>query len=374
MLTELQRLKEISGSYEKKSKRAAARHNNFDALRLLAAFMVLWSHSYPLTGVLPEFFDPVIGKYETLGTFGVVVFFFISGYLVTQSVSRRNFQDYLASRFLRIAPGLAFATLITVFFIGPFLTGMPLRDYFSDPSTFGYLSNILVFPLQGILADTTSNLPFSLSINGSLWTLPIECGFYLWLAFFSGAGLITTRYSILLTLVIGLSCIFLHLVMGYTPAHPGSQLWRGAFAYHIFKFGFVFALGSSFYVYRDWVPHSAHVALICMLILFLAPETWFSQAVFLFAVPYVAYFVAFSRPIAPDLFRKLGDLSYGVYVFAFPVQQLIVHVFHSRISPAGLNAIATPVVLCLSYISWHFIEEPCLELKKRPNRERIHPG
>src|SRR5690242_1709390 len=120
----------------------AYKANNFDWLRLFAAMLVLWSHSYPLTADgKDDIFTKMLFGYDLAGSFAVAIFFTISGFLVTRSAAGRSTVSYLIARSLRILPGLALAVLITVFAIGPMLTRMPLHQYFSDPSTLAYLGN-----------------------------------------------------------------------------------------------------------------------------------------------------------------------------------------------------------------------------------------
>ena len=185
------------------------RANNFDVLRLLAALLVLWGHSYPLTGTSKDdVFSQLLRGYDMAGTFAVTVFLVISGFLVARSAADRSAVDFILARCLRILPALAFALLLTVFVFGPLLTKMPLAQYFSDPSVFTYLGNIAVFGIQHHLADTTAALPHSHTINGSLWTLSLECGFYLLLLSLVKFGLFGPLSSALIFVVVLASYCF----------------------------------------------------------------------------------------------------------------------------------------------------------------------
>jgi len=183
----------------------SSRENNFDVLRLFAALLVLWGHSYPLTADgQDDIFSKCLFGYDTAGSFAVMIFFVISGFLVTKSASERTMGDYFAARALRILPALACVVVFTILVIGPILTTLPLGDYFRDRWTRSYLTNILVFGIQYDLPSTTTRLLYPGAINGSLWTLSLECGFYVVLGVLFFFGLFTPRivYIIVIAVVL----------------------------------------------------------------------------------------------------------------------------------------------------------------------------
>src|SRR5712691_3361532 len=160
------------------------RHNNFDALRLVTAASVVFSHSFLIAEGTQDH-EPLIlltGNQSILGLAGVFVFFAISGFLVTQSFEQTaNPLHYLAKRALRIFPGLFIATLLSAFVLGPLVTALPLGAYLSRPEPYQYvIGNTLldqtVHELPGV--SFVAN-PVGLEINGSLWTLRCEFVMYL---------------------------------------------------------------------------------------------------------------------------------------------------------------------------------------------------
>jgi peptidoglycan/LPS O-acetylase OafA/YrhL len=98
------------------SARLKARDDDFDVLRLAAAFMVLASHAFPLSGHR----EPgVLETTDTVGFVGVLVFFSISGFLVTQSwLSDPHLGRYAIKRLLRIIPGLLVSLILTAYALG----------------------------------------------------------------------------------------------------------------------------------------------------------------------------------------------------------------------------------------------------------------
>ncbi|ELW9531216.1 acyltransferase [Burkholderia cenocepacia] len=168
--------------------------NNFDFLRLLAAFAVLYSHQHALVG-LPE---PTLGLPDSLGAFGVSIFFSISGYLIAQSWERDpNLLRFATKRVLRIWPALLVVTVLAAFVLGPIVSDLPVATYFQDPLVWKYLDNLrlrMTFQLPGVF---TTN-PFPNSVNGSTWTIPVEVRWYVYLSIAGALGLLRKRLVVLL--------------------------------------------------------------------------------------------------------------------------------------------------------------------------------
>ncbi|MBO0798929.1 MAG: acyltransferase, partial [Blastocatellia bacterium] len=200
--------------------RRMPRHNNFDCLRLIAALMVLCSHSFALTGTPFEPFVAWFGGYDTGGGMGVAIFFIISGFLVSGSVERRATIDYLASRALRIVPALAVVTCFEVLLLGPAFTTLSLSAYFSDFSTWSHLANPLIYRIDLWLPGTFKELPNS-AVNGSLWTLPYECSLYLILPAVALCGGLTKRGTIIVCAACFAGYFTVSGYLGLTASNPG---------------------------------------------------------------------------------------------------------------------------------------------------------
>ena len=147
------------------------RDNNIDALRLLGAVLVITGHAFALLGHrdrIPMLFG------ATPQSFGLIIFFSVSGYLITSSWCRtHDLPSYLASRTLRIFPGLIVVVMVTKFVLGPLVTTVSLRHFFAWDGFPGYLWNIALrirFAMPGVF----EHLPTAKTVNGSLWTLPVE--------------------------------------------------------------------------------------------------------------------------------------------------------------------------------------------------------
>jgi peptidoglycan/LPS O-acetylase OafA/YrhL len=342
----------------------SSRNNNFDVLRLFAALLVLWGHSYPLTADgKDDIFSKCLFGYDIAGGFAVMIFFVISGFLVTKSASERTTKEYLAARALRILPALACVVLFTVIVIGPILTNLSLIDYFLDRWTQSYLTNIFVFGIQYDIPSATGRLLYPGAINGSLWTLSLECGFYVILAVLFHFRLFTPRTAFVFIAAAVLANFYCAYVLGLSWNRPGPNVWKGAPLYQTAVNGSAFLLGSAFWIYRDRISLSAGMVLVCAVALFAAQGTWSAAIVYSLTVPYLVMFFALGTPFKINL-RPIGDLSYGVYLVAFPIQQTVIGLLGPQIYATKVSLIATPIVLAIAYFSWWFIEKPCLSLKR----------
>jgi peptidoglycan/LPS O-acetylase OafA/YrhL len=315
-------------------------------LRLAAASLVLVSHSFPLTGR----HEPLAP--HTLGKVGVEIFFAISGFLVTKSwLGDPSWRRYLVKRARRIFPGLIGAVLVTALVIGPIFSSISPVAFFTSGAPPSYtVSNVLLAP-QWVLATVFSSNPDH-AANGSLWTLPVEMRAYIILAIF-GTGLLARRTVIGVTaaLVFGLN-------IGGNLS-PSLQLMS------------VFVAGSLLYLLRDRIVLRVDIA-AGMLVLWLAAFTTpLATAAGMLALPYLVACAAYCTP--PGLRRLVakGDVSYGVYLYAFPIQQSIVALL-GPIAPLGLAALAAPIVWLAGFASWRLVELPILH---RPRKTAgTHPA
>jgi peptidoglycan/LPS O-acetylase OafA/YrhL len=336
---------------------ADARDNNFDALRLLAASTILVLHCWPITGrnVVPR----VHGL--ALNAIAVMVFFSISGFLLAQSwrIEPRLWR-FLAKRALRIYPALIVVLLLSTLVLGPAVTTLPLGDYFSHPQTLRYLTHNLVFSTQYNLPGFFPDNPIPGAVNGPLWTLSPEVRSYLMLAVAGTVGILRNRFLVL-------ALAFLALI--------GPEL-RPEFAHSAMVaplYVQCFCVGMLLYVWRETVPWNILVAaaVTCVFLIAGGLDTSFGKTLIdAFAIPYVTIFVAYSSPAWIRRITSRGDLSYGIYIFASPIQETVMGLWGRSLKPVGLLAIAFPITLLFALASWVAVERPALRLKRRFSSRR----
>jgi peptidoglycan/LPS O-acetylase OafA/YrhL len=338
--------------------RLQARRNNFDVLRLVAASLVLFSHSYALTANA-EPFAGVSGW--TLGEVGVVMFFAMSGFLIAKSWSDQpRLFPFAVKRGLRLLPALVVAVSVTVFVIGPLFTTLPLGSYFADPVTWLYLVRCsLLITFFGTLPGVFEDNPYPDAVNGSLWTLPVEACCYALAAALGTIGLL--RRSAVLA---AFSCV---LVLSVTPLSPLSTAPAGGTTGGnlplVIMLGATFVLGALAHSVRARL-HLSWIIFVALMVLWIA--TWggdWAMATGVLAIAFAVLVLAFRTPAWLRRLTAPGDVSYGIYVYAFPVQQSVAAIWPS-VHPLLMFAIAFPVTYGLAFVSWRLIERPALALKR----------
>ncbi|PUA97989.1 peptidoglycan/LPS O-acetylase OafA/YrhL [Acidovorax sp. 107] len=336
-----------------RSYRAQHRINNFDALRMMAALLVIWSHQFALMGLTtPLFFG------NEPGAVGVVMFFAISGYLVSQSwMSDPDVRRFALRRALRIWPGLAVAVLLAVLVLGPLLTELPLAAYFRHPETRQHLGNLVLNTYTSLPGVFTSN-PHPSSVNGPLWTIPLEVGCYVGLAVLGAVGVLRWRWAS----VGG----FLLLTTWLQWRYRGPEFPQWSFA---LQYAIIFSLGATFAQWqRFWRPSPWATALIflaaCGMLLQWGPPILSGQAP-LWALGGLAVIWGSCRTPGFASAGRFGDFSYGLYIYGFPVQQLVIWSFANQLSFPAAFALSVLGALALAVVSWHWVEKPALRWKPR---------
>lgn len=330
--------------------------NNYLLLRLVAALLVIYGHSYGITK-LPGQMDLVQRalRFTYAGGVGVDAFFVISGFLVTASyLNRRSWPEFMKARCLRIFPGLAVCILAMVFLMGPVVTTLPVLQYLTSPELYGFLlRNVTLVSLHFRLPGVFEHLPAD-GVNGSLWTLPAEFLLYVLLSIFGVTGILFRRRWYWL------------LILACCIAAVGLCMEVGFFADRIryLRLVILFGVGSVLRVYDDRVPLStwilAALTLATAALLFWYPER-LSHHVFTLWLIYAVFWFAY----VPNLhfFNRLGDYSYGLYIYAYPIEQTL-RQYIPAIRPLELFCCASFLTLGCAMLSWHFVEHPALDLKK----------
>jgi peptidoglycan/LPS O-acetylase OafA/YrhL len=346
---------------------AAARPNNFDALRLLAATSVVFSHSF-LVAEGTQDHEPLIwltGNQSILGLVGVFVFFAISGFLVTQSFEETgDAWRFLAKRALRIFPGLFVATLLSAFVLAPVVTTLWPSTFLGRPEPYEYVvGNTLldqtVHELPGVMFV---NNPVGLEINGSLWTLRLEFAMYLMVLALGVLRMLTVRAAVLLV-AFGMACLHFNML-------DELEKW-GWFFQLLSGWGWLvgfFAAGMVLYKLRHTRIFDGRIALLAFAGLVLSVPL--RQFILLFPLfgCYLALWLALTPhlPVIPA--ARFGDLSYGIYIYGWPVEQGVIWLFGGRAAWWQLFLLALPAAAALAFLSWHLIERPALRLKPQARR------
>ena len=295
---------------------------------------------------------------------GVEIFFSISGYLVAASWNRSPCTlTFLIKRALRIFPALAMVCFLSVFVVGPTFSSLDASSYFSNPATFGYFSNLalyIVYTLPGLFEFN----PFKSIVNGSLWSLPVEFAMYLTVVL---TGMVASRYRqariawlCILIAAIATKIYFLEIHNG-----PPIVIWATSLSATVDASVYFFA---GAFLANSRSPSGVRpIILITVLVLLIvlppALSPWLDPLLLAYLV------IAVGRATTPGLRAagRWGDFSYGLYLYAFPVQQIVM-----QMKISGNSLLGSPLVFMISILlaalSWHCVEKPALAFK--PGRAR----
>ncbi|MHC0055474.1 acyltransferase family protein [Actibacterium sp. D379-3] len=339
------------------SDRSAGYDNNFNLLRMIAASSVLVSHAYPLSlgEGTPTPLAPIL-KGTNLGRVAVFMFFAISGFFIARSFSQKNsFRSFFTARILRLFPALAVMLAVTILVGGFFLTQAPSEIYWSATPEY-FLHNLTLFDLQFELPGVFESTPYGPITNGSLWTLAYEVLCYVGVVLAGVLGLLGRPRHFVAAIVL------LVLVCGVIGVFYGMH-WR---LRQLLYLGFPFTLGTLLWVWRSTVPLSWPVAGGLAIIAALAWPTPLFLPLFTVSFVYITFMLGYAQVPALLPYNRLGDYSYGMYIYAFPIQQIVAS--QGVTSPVMNMALAFPATLICAILSWHLIEKPFLRLRSKPVR------
>lgn len=342
------------------------RCNNFNILRFLAAIMVMAGHMAFIDGSNNV---PMIWG-QGIQSLGVKVFFLIGGYLISKSwLSDSNPVRYGIKRIFRIFPPLIIYVLIVAFVIGPVLSKVSTVNYFLNGQTYRYLLNILMFPIYS-LPGVFENNPYPNAVNGSLWTLPVEILMYILvpilLTISKRKGKLVFKTYVAMMLIV---CLFQIVHLWRFPTWRfviwGTDLGQAFSLVPYYFIGILF----TFEEVRKYINLQKSVVLIlafCCVSPFLGGivnevVTWFVLPFFVFS------FGLDNHPYFGKMPEKF-EISYGIYLYGFFVQQVIVSVFNGlQIQVTTLKCFVVSILFTgiMALFSKKYIEIPFSKFAKK---------
>lgn len=332
-------------------------HDNFfTPLRLIFASLVVIGHACVIVLGATEL-EPRLLYHYTYSYIAVNMFFIASGFLVTKSMLyRKDSASFISARALRIYPALIIHVLFVMLLIGPFVTNLPLKQFFSDPDW--YLQPLMVLSFKetnmvmpGIFSTNTEQLG-----SGALWTLRYEVLAYIgtWLLFLIGG--LRRKWMI--------GAQFILPCMAWMIGHQYGVFDRLPATFEsLGRFGIAYGLGAALYAYREDI--SFNIFLIPAFLI----ATWFVRGntpileIFMnLALAWIVMFAAYMRAPKLEWMQKLPDISYGIYIYHWAILQSLFY-FFPNIKTIPLIVIGYIITLILSQTSWHMIEKPALGYK-----------
>lgn len=328
-----------------------SRRNSLNAIRLCLAALVIVSHTWPIGGFGP---DPQVGRF-TLGTISVAGFFAISGWLITQSRLRLPLNGFLWRRALRIYPGYLAALLAVGFLFAPIGAAIAGTPYsLSDGATF-VRANLLLLINQFSVGQTLPPSAYP-AWDGAMWTLFSEAVCYVAIGVI--VSLVARRHLTATVVTLGVVAS----VATMRSAGLSARLpWLPGWVFDFVSLAPFFCAGSALFLLRHRVPMHGGVATAAAVLLAVVFATSAPQPFGALPIAYLAMWLGSRRGLA-----KVGarhDLSYGVYLYGFPVQQLLALSGGSELGPAVYTAVSLVVTWPIAALSWLLVERPAQRLR-----------
>src|SRR5258706_2737969 len=348
-----------------------SRSNNFDFLRFTLAVMVMFSHCFPLLLGDNER-EPLyrITRGATrFGTLAVAGFFTLSGFLIANSwMNSRGLFDFARRRVLRIYPALVVTTLVTAFLVGRLATSGPFSMRVAARST----AAAIYYMDEPILPNLFVTNPISGSSNGSMWTIWYELWCYALVAAIGLVGILKRPRLVLCCFLFVMAVYVTSDVVSMLPIQPGAvrqlkSIFSGTLANirapYLMMF---FAAGCSVLADRGRISRAAGCAMAAAIGLIIA--CFCGRIAVHLAMPvlgvYLLFWIAFNESIPLQRFGANGDFSYGLYLYAWPVTQLLIYLASVKWSPLVLFAATFACTLPLAIASWFLVERPFIQRKK----------
>ncbi len=334
--------------------------NNFDLLRILLAITVVFCHCFSLKGLDWE----PIGSYFHYGFGGALAvdgFLVISGFLVTRSLCERSVEDYVFARIARVVPGLALVSVFEVFVVGLLFTKERTWIFLSYVG-FRHLWNVTVFSIDARLYSVFPDTTPQWMMNGSLWTIPIECSFYIALPVI--ALVFGLRRSVAPLFAASLLALPAAKYAGLSYAVPGASILTSVHAFPFIDLASYFLAGATAWMARDRMPFSLGMLAISLIAIYAGAQADLGELCLKLFLPYVVLYASMAGGAGTRLKRAVGDLSYGTYLFGYPVT-LSVIAAAGGLSVYATFAVTIAITLACAWLSWRFVEQPCLRLKSR---------
>lgn len=318
--------------------------NNFDFLRFLAASSIIFSHCFALSLGYSNVF--LFDWHLLVGQTGLATLLVISGYLISQSWEKKpQIKQFFWKRSLRIVPGLLLSISMILLIIGPLNTNFSIQEYFESLTSLSTWMAVPFYNNGGVIGLFTDN-PVTY-VNAPLWTIPVEFGLYILVAVLGVIGMMKKRYIMLPFILI--------TALAWLSFYENPVLNKIRFAVYFF-------IGSFLYLNRDRIKYRWWIGALLIIPVILSAGT---KLMFLFAfiaIPYIVILVAYAKIPYLSEFGRMGDPSYGMYIYAYPIQQTILN-FWPSIQIGQFIAATFVCVIPLAYLSWHLVEKKALSLK-----------
>jgi len=327
--------------------------NFFTPLRLVLAVIVMIGHCFYVTSEMGSLAEPRIFFDYPPGFLAVNVFFIVSGFLVTKSVMYRGASaDFVSARILRIMPALIAHILFLMFVMGPFVTSLPLKAFFTHPEFLTQPLKALTFyrtemVLPGALENNHANVS-----SATLWTLRYELMAYLGTGLLFYLGFMKQRWMIMAQFLI---LATLWYVVHFTGIYDNllGTIQR------ILRLGMGYSIGAAIYAYRDKISfHILGIPILGFIAVTLHDTIMFKVMTDIW-LAYIIFWIAYIKIPKLEGLQNMTDISYGIYIYHYCLQQWVFHI-NPDVNVLELFLWSTPLTVLMALASWHLVEKPML--------------
>lgn len=338
----------------KLSEMTSSRENNLDVMRFIAALAVIFSHSFTIclgteaAGYLSTWTD---GRLSS-GGLSVGVFFLFGGFLIAKSCeSHRQAKRFFTLRAYRIFPQLVFVVILLAFVIGPIITRLSLQQYFTDSGTYRYLLNG-IFVLQHNLPGVFESNPYPGVVNGPLWTLPVEFACYVlcYLCFR------LTKFEKKKFAIVSIPCVAVTIVY---------FAFFNLFQLSVVRAVLLFYLGVVFYVYRDHILLTPQAGILSVIAFSALLAFKLDIIAMLLVFPYAFFWLGYGTKRKFSSFAQHGEFSYGIYLWGWPIQQMLILAWPGAMLPMTNALIACVLAILGGIANYWIVDVPVKRFQKR---------
>lgn len=333
--------------------------SNVNILRLVAACFVILSHSFPLSTGQEDPLSAFSNGQVSFGGMAVAIFFFLSGFYVTKSLYRKNdVKEYMCKRCIRIFPQLWMVVFLSMFLLGPTISTYTLGEYFTHKTTYMYALNGILVPIHNLPGLFENNV-YDATVNGPLWTMTVEFAAYIALA----AILVVSKYVFkneklqkILHLIAFLTVFVAFVVL--------QTFVKNEFLITVVRPVVMFFVGVLYCDFAEKIKLNIPLAFVFLGVIIASCKMGILNYTMIVGLPYiVAVFTLGTRQIKAE--SKLLLISYEMYLFGWPIQQVIVQCFGGQMNP-WLNCLITlPIDILLAYVLYNFVGKIEKRLRKK---------
>lgn len=329
------------------------RDNNLDLIRFVAAVMVIFSHAFPLSlgEGKADYLSVLTHGQIDFGGVAVSIFFFYGGFLICKSAHRLQSagKKYFKARIIRIFPPIIVVTVLLAFVVGPIASTLNISEYFTNAQTYKYLLNsvlVLVHDLPGVFENNI----YGSTVNGPLWTMPVEFLGYILCFLMMKTGMLQLKYTKWILPVF----VFVHIAVIYlfSPQDMALLAWRPTA---------LFFAGMVYYVYRDKINFSKSIALASIILLLISFLLGIGNYTIILFWPYVLMYLGFGTKLKFKDFAKHGEISYGIYLSGWSIQQIVCQQFGGSMNPVVNVAISLPIAIVCGFLINKCVEKPIMK-------------